>query len=64
MGSDLEPEFGPERKVNPVSRRLADTSAARDLLGFTAQVDLDEGLRRLVDWWQASHDTTAGGEAP
>lgn len=64
MSSDLEPEFGPERKVNPVSRRLADTSAARDLLGFTAQVDLDEGLRRLVDWWQASRDTTAGGEAP
>jgi UDP-glucose 4-epimerase len=64
MGSDLEPEFGPERKVNPVSRRLADTSAARDLLGFTAQVDLDEGLRRLVDWWQVSRDTTAGGEAP
>jgi UDP-glucose 4-epimerase len=64
MGSDLEPEFGPERKVNPVSRRLADTSAARDLLGFTAQVDLDEGLRRLVDWWQASRDTTAGGAAP
>ncbi len=64
MGSDLEPEFGPERKVNPVSRRLADTSAARDVLGFTAQVDLDEGLRRLVDWWQASRDTTAGGEAP
>jgi UDP-glucose 4-epimerase len=53
MGSDLEPEFGPERKVNPVSRRLADTSAARERLGFVAEVDLDEGLRRLVDWWQS-----------
>ncbi|HKE75397.1 MAG TPA: SDR family NAD(P)-dependent oxidoreductase [Acidimicrobiales bacterium] len=53
MGSDLEPEYGPERKVNPVSRRLADTSAARDRLGFVAEVDLDEGLRRLVDWWQS-----------
>jgi nucleoside-diphosphate-sugar epimerase len=52
MDSDLEPEYGPERKVNPVSRRLADTSAARDALGFTAEVDLDEGLRRLVDWWR------------
>jgi UDP-glucose 4-epimerase len=52
MGSDLEPTYGPERKVNPVSRRLADTSAARDALGFTAEVDLDEGLRRLVDWWR------------
>ncbi len=53
MGSDLEPEHGPERKVNPVSRRLADTAAARDRLGFAAEVDLDEGLRRLVDWWFA-----------
>ena len=64
MGSDLEPELGPERKVNPVSRRLADTSAARDLLGFTAQVDLDEGLRRLVEWWQASRGTTGDEETP
>jgi len=60
MGSDLEPEFGPERKVNPVSRRLADTSAARDELGFVAEVDLDEGLRRLVDWWR-SEQGEAGG---
>ncbi len=55
MGSDLEPEYGPERKVNPVSRRLADTSAAREHLGFVAEVDLDEGLRRLVDWWTSEH---------
>lgn len=52
MSSDLEPEYGPERKVNPVSRRLADTSKAKSLLGFTAEVDLEEGLRRLVDWWR------------
>ncbi|HET6950041.1 MAG TPA: NAD-dependent epimerase/dehydratase family protein [Acidimicrobiales bacterium] len=56
MGSDLEPEHGPERKVNPVSRRLADTTAARERLGFVAEVDLDEGLRRLVDWWRSSRD--------
>jgi UDP-glucose 4-epimerase len=60
MGSDLEPEHGPERKVNPVSRRLADTSAARDKLGFVAEVDLDEGLRRLVDWWQSERDGEDG----
>jgi UDP-glucose 4-epimerase len=52
MGSDLEPEFGPERKVNPVSRRLASTRSARDRLGFRAAVGLEEGLRRLVDWWR------------
>ena len=53
MGSDLEPEYRPERAVNPVARRLADTAAARERLGFVAEVDLDEGLRRLVDWWRA-----------
>jgi UDP-glucose 4-epimerase len=56
MGSDLKPEYGPERKVNPVSRRLADTSKAERLLGFKAEVDLDEGLTRLVDWWRANHN--------
>jgi UDP-glucose 4-epimerase len=50
--TDLEPEYGPERKVNAVSRRLADTTAARERLGFEAAVDLDEGLSRLVKWWQ------------
>ncbi len=53
MGSDLRPEYGPERKVNPVSRRLADVRKAERLLDFRAQVGLDEGLRRLVAWWQS-----------
>ncbi|HEU5012456.1 MAG TPA: NAD-dependent epimerase/dehydratase family protein [Roseiflexaceae bacterium] len=52
MGSDLHPEYGPERKVNPVPRRLADTRKARERLGFTAQVSLEDGLRQLVAWWQ------------
>lgn len=51
MGSDLQPEYGPERKVNPVSRRMADTTKAERLLGFRAQVSLEDGLSRLVDWW-------------
>ena len=53
MGSDLRPEYGPERSVNPVPRRLADTSKAEQMLGFRATVDLEQGLRRLVDWWRA-----------
>lgn len=52
MGSSLKVEYGPERKVNAVSRRLADTRAARQRLGFTAQVSLEEGLRRLAQWYQ------------
>jgi len=52
MGSDLEVEYGPERKVNPVPRRLANTQKAQQMLGFRAQTPLEEGLRRLVAWWQ------------
>jgi UDP-glucose 4-epimerase len=46
----VRPEFLPERKVNPVPRRLAAVDKARRLLGFTARVGLEEGLRRLVEW--------------
>jgi len=53
MDSDLEIEFGPERPVNGVTRRLADRSAAARDLGFEAKVSLDDGLRRLVAWWRA-----------
>jgi len=52
MGSNLTPEYGPERSVNPVPRRLADTTKAKTMLGFNAQVSLEEGLRRLVAWWE------------
>jgi UDP-glucose 4-epimerase len=49
-GSTLEPQFLPERSVNPVPRRLADTRKAEELLGFRAKVSVDEGLRRLISW--------------
>jgi nucleoside-diphosphate-sugar epimerase len=52
MGSDLDVVHGPERGVNKVSRRLADTAKARDALGFEAEIGLEEGLTRLVDWWR------------
>lgn len=53
MGSSLSIEHGPERIVSPVRRRLADVTAAREQLGFRADVRLEDGLRRLVTWWKA-----------
>jgi UDP-glucose 4-epimerase len=35
-------------------RRAPDVSRAAQLLGFTAQVGIDEGLRRTIEWWQSS----------
>jgi UDP-glucose 4-epimerase len=51
MGVSGAPEYGPPRKVNHVPRRLADVTKAERLLGFRAQISLEEGLSRLVDWW-------------
>jgi UDP-glucose 4-epimerase len=56
MGSNLVPEYGPERKVNPVSRRLADVTRAEERLGFKSTVGLDEGLQRLVSWWRENRN--------
>lgn len=53
MGSKAAIELGPERKVNPVPRRLASTEKARNLLGFESTVTLPEGLRELVTWRQS-----------
>nr|MDT0658407.1 NAD-dependent epimerase/dehydratase family protein [Micromonospora sp. DSM 115978] len=52
MKSDLAPEHGPARAVNGVTRRLADTSAAAQRLGFRTEIELHEGLQGLVDWWR------------
>ena len=52
MDSDLHVEHGPERAVNGVVRRQADTAEAWRDLGFRAETGLEEGLRELVDWWR------------
>lgn len=52
MGSSLSVEHAPPRQVNPVSRRLADTQKAKRLLGFEAEIPLEQGLRDLVAWWR------------
>ncbi len=57
MGRHAEPEYGPARSVNPVPRRLASTEKAERMLGFRAQVPLEEGLRRMVDWWRTERVT-------
>jgi len=36
-----------------VPRRVGDSEAAAKRLGFSTEIGLDEGLRRLVEWWRA-----------
>jgi len=47
---DIEVRKTPARK-GEVRRNYADTSKAQRMLGWKAEVGLDEGLRRTVDWF-------------
>jgi len=49
--SDLKPEFREENSINPVSRRLADISKAKNLLHFTPSVTLEQGMKELSNWY-------------
>jgi UDP-glucose 4-epimerase len=62
MGSSLPPQHQPARTVNGVTRRLADIRKAERLLGFKAEISIEQGLRELVTWWQ-DKAAVAGGQA-
>ena len=36
-------------------RRMLDTSRAKKSFGFVAKVDLIDGLRRTIDWWESQN---------
>ena len=49
--SNLTPEHREENSINPVSRRLADISKAKQLLNFTPTVSLEQGMKELTKWY-------------
>jgi dTDP-glucose 4,6-dehydratase len=59
VGRRLEIVAAPDRLRPPgseLARLLCDAGKAHALLGWRHQVDLDEGLRRTVEWIDASRD--------
>lgn len=58
-GSALQPEYLPARKVNNVQARRAAIDKAQKMLGFTAQVDLESGLKSLIQWREAARSELA-----
>lgn len=54
-----------EARVRPeaseVERLLADASLARELLGWTPAVSLEDGLRRTIEWIQEHQDAYRAG---
>jgi UDP-glucose 4-epimerase len=54
LGADeMQPEFAPQR-LGELERSALDVSRARAELGFTAQADLDDGMRRTLEWARAA----------
>lgn len=61
--SSLTPEHRPARAATNVSRRCASTEKAERLLGFRSEIDLREGLQRLIDWRNSDEVHAAVGAA-
>lgn len=53
LGTDV-PVAHADARPGDVDRHFADTTKAARLLGFRATIDLDEGLRRTIDWIRTS----------
>jgi UDP-N-acetylglucosamine/UDP-N-acetyl-alpha-D-glucosaminouronate 4-epimerase len=51
--SEIEADYRDSR-IGDVRHSLADISRARQILGYEPLVGLRDGLRRTIDWWQAS----------
>ncbi len=50
-GSDLQPQYGPER-AGDVKHSLADISKAGRLLGYQPRVSVKDGLVHTLDWYK------------
>ncbi|WP_121352396.1 SDR family oxidoreductase [Flavisolibacter nicotianae] len=53
-GSDLAPQYGPERKGD-VKHSLADITKAGNLLGYKPGFTIREGLKPTFDWYRKQH---------
>jgi UDP-glucose 4-epimerase len=62
-GSSLKPQYREARKVNNVQARRAAIDKAARLLGFRAQVKLEDGLRSLLAWREEAKTATLVGES-
>ena len=49
-GCNKEINYAPSSQATLVKNRIGSTIKATSEIGFTAEIDLDEGLRRLIEW--------------
>jgi dTDP-L-rhamnose 4-epimerase len=52
LGVDVEPEVTGKFRAGDIRHCFADVTEAHELLGYTAQVELEDGMRELATWLQ------------
>ncbi|MBF0432228.1 MAG: NAD-dependent epimerase/dehydratase family protein [Fibrobacteria bacterium] len=57
--STLKPGYREESSINPVSKRCADITRARDELGYAPETDLETGLQLLSQWYNKNNNEHA-----
>jgi CDP-glucose 4,6-dehydratase len=66
-GSDVEPDIrGTGTPTGEIDRQYVDAGRLRELTGWKPEIDLEEGLRRTVDWYRTHPEALvpAGAAAP
>ena len=53
LGTNIEPNFGPDRKGD-IKHSNADISKARRLLGYDPEYDFARGLNEAIEWYKAN----------
>ena len=49
-GSNQPINYAPRSQATLVRNRIGSPKRAREEIGFEAGIDLDDGLKRLIDW--------------
>lgn len=59
-GSNQPINYAPRSQATLVRNRIGSPKRASEEIGFTAEIDLDEGLRRLIAWRNLDKATISG----
>ncbi|WP_022825841.1 SDR family oxidoreductase [Hymenobacter norwichensis] len=57
-GSDITPEYGPDRPGD-IRDSLADITKAENLLGYNPQIRIREGLQQTLEWFKTNEEFIA-----
>jgi CDP-glucose 4,6-dehydratase len=66
-GTGVEPDVrGTGNPAGEIDRQYVDATKIRELVGWQPEVDLEEGLRRTIEWYRAHPEVRAARspEAP